>query len=219
MSTTVTENEHVAVVPPASVTRKVFVVAPTEKDAPLGAPAICVVVAPEQLSVPFGAVYVTFAAQSPKAAFTLIFAGQVIVGAWLSITVTVNVQVDWFPEMSVATPVTVVVPEAKVEPEDGAVETETRPGQLSLAVGSEKVAVPVQTPGDEETATLAGQVINGSSLSFTVIENEQVAVNPEPSVTRNVLTVVPIGKVAPDPNPPICTKVGMPQLSEKVGEA
>ena len=55
LSTTVTENEHVEVAPFAAVTLYVLVVMPTGKDAPLGAPAICVVVAPVQLSVPFGA--------------------------------------------------------------------------------------------------------------------------------------------------------------------
>ena len=59
MSTTVTVNEQVAVLPNASVTRKVFVVVPIGKVAPLAKPAVCVVVAPGQLSEPTGAVNVT----------------------------------------------------------------------------------------------------------------------------------------------------------------
>ena len=56
VSLTVTVNEHCAVLPPASVTLKVFVVTPTGKIDPLARPAICVVTEPEQLSVPTGAV-------------------------------------------------------------------------------------------------------------------------------------------------------------------
>ena len=81
MSTTVTVKEQVVVVPEASVTRKVFVVTPTGKVAPLARPTICVVVAPGQLSVPTGAVYVTTAVHCPLVALTLIFAGHIIAGA------------------------------------------------------------------------------------------------------------------------------------------
>ena len=56
MSVTVTVNEQVAVLPKASVTKNVFVVEPTGKDAPLPKPAVCVVVEPAQLSVPTGVV-------------------------------------------------------------------------------------------------------------------------------------------------------------------
>jgi hypothetical protein len=55
-SVTVTVKLHVAVCPAASVTTKVFTVAPTGKVDPLGRPAVCAVVAPGQLSVPTGAV-------------------------------------------------------------------------------------------------------------------------------------------------------------------
>ena len=62
---TVNENEEitrtgivceVVVLPAASVTRKVLVVVPNGKLLPLGKPAIWLVLAPEQLSVPTGAV-------------------------------------------------------------------------------------------------------------------------------------------------------------------
>ena len=56
ISFTVTVNEQVAVLPPASVTLKVFVVVPTGNVDPLARPAIRVVTEPEQLSVPTGAV-------------------------------------------------------------------------------------------------------------------------------------------------------------------
>ena len=57
--------EHVAVFPEASVTLKVLVVTPTGNVEPLGRPLVCVVVCPEQLSVPTGAVYVIAFPQIP----------------------------------------------------------------------------------------------------------------------------------------------------------
>jgi len=62
------------------------------------------------------------------------FAGQVIVGACVSFTVTVNVQVAVWLDVSVAVQVTVVVPFGKVEPLAGTHEA-VAPGQLSLGVG------------------------------------------------------------------------------------
>ena len=56
LSLTVTVKLQVLVIPPASVTLKVFVVVPTGKVAPLAKPPVCVVVEPAQLSVPTGAV-------------------------------------------------------------------------------------------------------------------------------------------------------------------
>ena len=62
---------------------------------------------------------VTTAVVWPAPATADIAAGQVIVGGWLSTTVTVKEHVAVFPAASVAVAVTVVVPEAKVEPEAG----------------------------------------------------------------------------------------------------
>ena len=55
-SLTVTVKAQVVELPAASVTRKVFVVTPIGKVAPEAKPAICIVVAPLQLSVPLGVV-------------------------------------------------------------------------------------------------------------------------------------------------------------------
>ena len=60
-------------------------------------------------------------------------AGQVIVGACVSFTVTVNEQVAVLPPASVAVQLTGVVPFGKAEPEAGVQATVT-PGQLSVAV-------------------------------------------------------------------------------------
>ena len=62
------------------------------------------------------------------------FAGQVIEGGCVSLTVTVNEQEAVLPELSVAVQVTVLVPSGKVEPEAGTQLT-VAPGQLSVAAG------------------------------------------------------------------------------------
>jgi hypothetical protein len=64
------------------------------------------------------------------------FAGQVIDGGCVSLTVTVNEHVAVLPEASVTVQVTVVVPTAKVEPDAGEQIGDPTPGQLSLTVGA-----------------------------------------------------------------------------------
>jgi hypothetical protein len=61
------------------------------------------------------------------------FAGQVMVGFWVSLTVTVNEQLAVLPEASVAVQVTVLVPFANVEPLAGE-QLLVVPGQLSVGV-------------------------------------------------------------------------------------
>ena len=56
LSITVMLNEQLAILYDASVTLKMFVVVPVRKLAPLERPAVWIVVCPEQLSVPVGAV-------------------------------------------------------------------------------------------------------------------------------------------------------------------
>ena len=63
------------------------------------------------------------------------FAGQVIEGGWLSLTVTVNWHEPLFPDVSLAVQVTVVEPFAKADPDAGEQTTDT-PGQLSVAAGA-----------------------------------------------------------------------------------
>ena len=67
------------------------------------------------------------------------FAGQVIIGACVSSTVTVNEQLDGFAVASVTEQLTVVVPFGKVEPEAGVQLGAPTPEQLSLTVGAEYV--------------------------------------------------------------------------------
>ena len=62
-------------------------------------------------------------------------AGQVIVGGWLSTTVTVKEQVETLFAMSLAEQFTVVVPMGNVAPEGG-VQLFEKSEQLSIATGS-----------------------------------------------------------------------------------
>ena len=89
LSTTVTVKLQEAVKPAASVTRKVLVVVPTGNVAPEAKPAVCVVIALGQLSVPTGVVKVTTAPHVPAPTFWEILVGQEIVGLIVSVMVTV----------------------------------------------------------------------------------------------------------------------------------
>ena len=64
----------------------------------------------------------------------MIFAGQVIAGACVSLTVTVNVHEALLPLASLTVQVTVVVPFGKVEPDAGTQDAAPTPEQLSVAV-------------------------------------------------------------------------------------
>lgn len=116
-SVTVTVKEHDAVLPVASVTANVCVVTPMGKLLPEASPAVRAVLAPGQLSVPTGVVYVTVAAHDPLAALTETGEGHVIEGAWLSFTVTVNEHEAVSEAWSVTTNVLVVLPSGKLAPE------------------------------------------------------------------------------------------------------
>jgi hypothetical protein len=106
----------VAELPLASVTLNTFVVVPVGNADPLASPAVCIVIGSAQLSAPIGAVNVAIALQSPESFTLLMFAGQVIVGNWVSLTVTVKPQVPVLPLASVTLKTFVVVPIGNAEP-------------------------------------------------------------------------------------------------------
>src|SRR5215475_10390820 len=111
-------------------------------------------------------------------------------------TETVNVHDAVLPDVSVAVQVTVVVPTGNIEPDAG-VQLVVTPGQLSLAVGAAYVAVTAVVTGHVTAATavtLAGQLIDGGCVSFTVTVNEQLG----PAVVEHVTVVVPFGNVEPE---------------------
>ena len=74
----------------------------------------------------------------PAVALTLIFAGQVMVGGWLSTTVTVKEQLAVAALAAVTVKVLVVTPTGKLAPEaKPAVCAVVAPGQLSVPDGAE----------------------------------------------------------------------------------
>src|SRR4029453_17868925 len=91
----------------------VTVVVPTAKLLPLA--GLLLPVTPGQLSATV-TVKVTLLLQAPSGAFTVMFAGHVMTGGSVFLTVTVKVQLEVLPCASVAVLVTVVVPRAKLLP-------------------------------------------------------------------------------------------------------
>ena len=57
----------------------------------------------------------------------------------------------------------------------------------------------------------------GLKVSFMVTVKEQLEVFPEPSVTKNVLVVIPTGKIEPETNPNVCWVIAPEQLSVPTG--
>jgi hypothetical protein len=108
----------------------------------------------------------------------------------VGLIVTVNEQVFILPAASVAVDTTVVVPTAKTDPDAGT-DTTVVPGQLSDATGAAKFTT--WLPPHNEI--FAGQVMDGSCVSFTVTVNEQV---PPPVLLVTFTVVVPTGKNEPD---------------------
>lgn len=130
---TVTVKLHEAGLFAASLTEHVTVVTPTLKLLPEGGTQVGDPT-PEQLSLAvrgFQVATTGFPDDAKK-----IFAGQVRLGACVSLTRTVKVQVvsTLFGLASLAVQVTVVTPTTKVEPEAG-VQEAVAPGQLSVGVG------------------------------------------------------------------------------------
>jgi len=133
VSLTVTVKVHGAdVLPAASRAVQVTVVVPIVKNVPLAGEQV--VVTAEQLSEAAG-VKVTLAPHWPGALPVTMLAGQAIVGAVVSFTVTVNVHDAVFLDASVALHVTVVTPSGNELPEAGEHATVADPPHASVAVG------------------------------------------------------------------------------------
>lgn len=120
--------------------------------------------------------------------------GHVIVGACVSLTITVKLHIAVFFDESVAVHVTVVVPLLKLDPDAGEQATVGAGLQLSVAVGEEKVTSAVQTFGSVLCVMLFGHVIVGGVLSTTVRVNEQLG----PEVVVQLTVVVPSRKNEPE---------------------
>ena len=115
---TVIVNAQVLVNPLSSVVLQVLVVTPAGKLEPLAKPLSKIVETIAQLSAAVGLEYITTALHTPLVIVpvALILAGQVIVGATLSVTVTVKEQVLVLPAPSVAFHTTMLLPLGKLEP-------------------------------------------------------------------------------------------------------
>ncbi len=124
---------------------------------------------------------VTLAPQTPISLLCTISAGQVSTGSSLSTTVTLNIQVDVFPSLSVTESVTAVVPTGKAEPLAGVatISPEMFPSSVSVAVPA-KLDTAVHTPGSVLIMISAGQVITGASpiIVIPVIFNPMALTPP-----------------------------------------
>src|SRR6266404_5266345 len=159
--TTVTVKLQLLLLPLLSPAVLVTVVTPTGKAKPLGGLLVRLVTA--QLSLALTA-KVTLLVQTPSAAFTMKFAGQVMAGGCVSFTVTVKVHVLLLPLLSRAVLVTVVVPTEKAKPLAGLL-VRLVTAQLSLTV-TVNVTLLAHPPGAVFTVILPGQLIAGGCVSF-----------------------------------------------------
>ena len=187
LSTTFTTCVAVAVCPEASVTVHITFVVPKENT--LG--ALFVTLATAQLSAATGVPNTTLNAAHALFAFTVTFAGAVIVGFVLSTTVTTCVAVAVKPDASVTVQVTVVFPSGKAT---GALFVTLATEQLSAVTGVPKVTPVAVQAVFVFTVIAAGATIVGGTLSVTVITCVAVAEFPAASVTVQVTVVLPIGK-------------------------
>lgn len=136
-------------------------------------------------------------------AFTT-FVEQAIAGGCVSFTVTVNEQLAWFPLVSVAVQVTVVVPFGKVAPLAGLHTTEheatvglpltgapTPHAQLSLATDVIYVTTAAQRFGSVGFVMFAGHMIVGGCVSFTVTVKLQAESGGMPLAAVQLTVVLP----------------------------
>jgi hypothetical protein len=155
-----TVNEQLFSLPLASRAVQITGVVPFPNRAPEGGAQV--VDATAQLSEAV-TVNVTLASQRPSSVEVTMFAGQVITGSSLSVTVTVKLQRLVLPLASVATQVTVVVPIAKRVPKAGE-HTSVGPPQLSETTGENDTCAS-HRPAAVFVEILAGHVITGGSRS------------------------------------------------------
>jgi hypothetical protein len=192
LSCTVTVKVHWLLLPLLSRAVLVTVVVPTWKAKPLGGRLTTLVTA--QLSVAV-TLKVTLLPHVPGTAFTVILAGQVSTGGWLSTTVTVKVHWPVLPLLSRAVLVTVVVPTGKAKPLGGTLTTFVT-AQLSVAVTLKLTFLP-HCPDAVFIVIFAGHVTTGSCVSWTVTVKVHWLVLPLLSRAVLVTVVVPTGKEKP----------------------
>src|SRR5439155_392567 len=116
----------------------------------------------------------------PGSVLTVTLAGQLMVGDWLSLTVTEKLQLELLPDASVAVHTTLVVPLGKLNPDVGT-HTIEPPRQLSVNV-ARKLTLLLHWPGAVLTVIGPGQLGTGRSVSLTVTEKLQLELLPDASV-------------------------------------
>jgi hypothetical protein len=190
----VTVKAQVLKFPAASVAVTVMIVVPTGNTDPEA--ALVVTVGAEQLSVAVGAGKFTAidVAELFDGRLRTIFAGQVSVGAVVSFTVKLVDAVLLLPAASVAVMVIACVPNPTNVPATGVWLSVTDPGQLSEATLPETtLGIAAWQLALAEAVVAAGAVTVGGVLSVTVIVCVHDAELFEPSVTFQVMVVVPFG--------------------------
>jgi hypothetical protein len=119
-----------------------------------------------------------------------------VVGAVVSLTVTVNEPLAVLPLVSETEQLTVVVPSGNVEPEAGVQLTVREPSTRSVAVAVNDTTLPAALVAS--TVMFGGSVNVGAVVSLTVTVNDAVPVLPAESVAEQFTVVVVIGKVEPE---------------------
>ena len=156
MSVTVTVKVQLLVLPFASVTVFVTVVVPTGNVLPLAVLLTRLVTL--QLSVPLTRKITLLRLHRPGSAANTRLLEQVIAGFWLSVTVTVKMQLLVLPLASVTVFVTVVVPTGNVLPLARLL-TRLVTLQLSIALTKKVTLLRLQRPGSAVSTRLLEQVI------------------------------------------------------------
>lgn len=170
LSVTVILNEHEALLPDGStalhateVTPTGKVVVPNKGHVTTALPLESVAVALLQTATPVDA---------PDDVLTAIFDGQVITGGTTSTMTTLNEQPARLLDVSVAVHVTLVLPNAKDEPETGVQDTDFT-ATLSVATAAGYATTVRDWPCIGDTMVVLGHVITGGVTSATVILKEQ----------------------------------------------
>ncbi len=190
VSVMVTVNVQVVMLPLASVAVLVTVVVPTGNVLPLAMLLRRFVTL--QLSVPLTVKVTLLRLHWPGSAGRIRLVGQVSVGFWLSVTVTVKVQELVLPLASVAVLVTVVVPTGNVLPLAMLLVTfVTR--QLSVALTVKVTLLRLHRPGSAGSSRLDGHVMVAFCVSVTVTVKVQMLLLPLASVAMLVTVVTPTG--------------------------
>ena len=130
-------------------------------------------------------------------ACAVMFAGTVTVGTFVSTTVTAKLVLD-VPAGSLALHLTVVVPIANVEPEEGVqlTGTELAHGSVAemeyVATAPDAVSVPTVTTGALNPGGVSTQVGGGTVTANVVLDG------PAGSLALHLTVVVPTGNVEPE---------------------